>query len=61
MSACQQAKRRRRQMRSGYAHMGNSLRRPTCIKKANAGDIGAAIQAERARAAREAKARTKKK
>lgn len=61
MSACQQAKRRRRQMRSGYAHLGNSMRRPTTIKKAVSSDIGAAIQAERARAAREAKARSKKK
>lgn len=29
MSICQQAKAKRRQMRNGYAHMGNSLRRPT--------------------------------
>lgn len=29
MSASQQAKAKRRKMRNGYAHLGNSLKRPT--------------------------------
>lgn len=33
MSACQQAKAKRRKMRDGYAHLGNSLKRPTVAGK----------------------------
>ena len=60
MSAAQQAKAKRRQMRNGYAHLGNALGRPV-YKAASQTNVQEAIAAERARAAREARAKSSKK
>ncbi len=59
MSACQQAKARRRQMTSNNAQLGNAMGRPryAAVKKRTVAD---AIAAARIAAAREAKAKTKK-
>lgn len=51
-------------MRNGYAKLGNAMRRPRGMHagtKRASSDIGSAIAAERARAARIAKANTKRK
>lgn len=59
MSAAQQSKAKRRKMRNGYAHMGNAMGRPI-YKGVNSGrSIADAIAAERAKAAREARAKKK--
>ncbi len=60
MSAVSQAKAKRRQMRNGYAHLGNALKRPT-VSGLSYRSVGDSIAAARAAAAREAKAKTKKK
>lgn len=61
MSAAQQAKRKRRQMRNGFAHLGNSMRRPRISGTAYR-TVAESIAAERNAAARAAAAtRTKKK
>lgn len=56
MSVCQQAKAKRRQMRNGYAHLGNSLRRPTIAGKSF---LSVAESIQRARAAAVSEARRK--
>lgn len=60
MSAVSQAKAKRRQMRNGYAHLGNALRRPT-ISGLSYLSVGDSIARARAQAAREAKSKVKKK
>lgn len=60
MSACQQAKRKRSQMRNGYAHMSGSLRRPR-ISGVSHRSVAESIQAARNAAARAAKMSSKKK
>lgn len=60
MSACQQAKAKRSKMRNGYAHMGGSMRRPT-VSGVSYRTVSESIAAARNAAAREAKAKTKKK
>ena len=61
MSAAQQAKRKRRQMRSGYAYLGNSMRRPR-ISGTSHRTIAESIAAEQNAAARaRAMSGTKKK
>lgn len=59
MSASQQAKAKRRQMRNGYAHMGNSLRRPTVAGKSYL-SVGESIQRARSAAVNEAKRKAKR-
>ena len=59
MSASQQAKAKRRKMRNGFAHMGNSLRRPT-VAGLKMRSVSDAIAAARATAARMAAASKKK-
>lgn len=59
MSACQQAKAKRRQMRNGYAHMGGSLRRPTVAGRSYL-SVGESIQRARAAAINEAKRKAKR-
>lgn len=60
MSASQQAKAARRKMRNGYAHLGSSLRRPR-ISGISHRSVAESINAARLAAAREAKAKSKKK
>jgi len=60
MSAAQQAKAKRRQMRNGYAHMGNSMRRPTISGKSYT-SVSESIARAHTRAAAEARRSTKKK
>lgn len=60
MSACQQAKAKRRKMRSGYAYLGNSLKRPT-VAGVSHRTVAESIARNRMQAIREAAARTKKK
>lgn len=60
MSACQQAKAKRSKMRNGYAHLGGSMRRPT-VAGQSFRSVAESIAAARNAAAREAKAKTKKK
>lgn len=50
----------RHKMTNGYAHLGNSLRRPTVAGK-KFRSTGDSIAAERAKAIREANAKKKKK
>lgn len=59
MSACQQAKRRRRQMVNGYSHIGKR-KRPIYRKRSLLG-LGESIARERARQAAEAKRKASKK
>jgi hypothetical protein len=60
MSACQQAKAKRRQMRNGYAHMSGSMRRPHVSGKSYV-SVGASIARAHAAAAAEARRKVKKK
>ncbi len=60
MSASQQAKSKRRKMRNGYAHMGNSLSRPR-ISGQSFRSVAESIAAARVTAARVAAASKKKK
>lgn len=60
MSACQQAKAKRRKMRNGYAGMGKSLRRPH-VSGRSYRSVSESIAAARSTAAREAAAARKKK
>ena len=60
MSACQQAKAKRRQMRNGYAHLGGSMRRPT-VSGRSYHSVSESIAAARAAAAKALKVGAKKK
>jgi hypothetical protein len=60
MSAVQQAKAKRRQMRNGYAHLGGALRRPH-VSGMSYRSVAESIAAARHAAAREAKSKVKKK
>lgn len=60
MSACQQAKAKRRQMRNGYAHLGGSMRRPTVSGRSYI-SLGESIAKNRARAVQEAARKVKRK
>lgn len=51
----------KRHIVNGYAAMGNSLKRPRYAGMGSQGDIKAAIERERAKAARMARARASKK
>ena len=59
MSMQSQAKAARRKMRNGYAHMGNSLKRPT-IAGRKTRSVSESIARNRMLAAREAAAKKKK-
>lgn len=60
MSAAQQAKSKRKQMRNGHAHMGGSMRRPRVSGVAHR-SVAESIAAEQNAAARAAASRKKKK
>ena len=60
MSAAQQAKAKRRQMRNGYAHLGNALGRRPRISGVSYRSVAESIARARATAVREANAKKKK-